>query len=286
LGLGSTVIGKKCYELIPNGGCGYSNCRVFARQGIVEYEYRACVDGHDEVFLIAAVPYYNEKGNRAGILQAVTDITQMRKLEKELISISDRERLLISQELHDGIGQVLTGMSYLVEKLIRRMRGTNSSELKIVQDISSLTHEAIEKTRNITKGLMPVFVSKDAMFSSILHLADDIRQLFGIVVQLELAGMPDNLSRDEMTQLYYIIKEAIHNSVKHGHPSTISVTWISDNGSYELSIRDDGLKGILSVERSGGMGLNIMKYRAGLIGASLFSGFEGNGFLVRIKKNY
>ncbi len=225
-----------------------------------------------------------EYGNKHLVQMIFRDITEQLKLQKELISISDRERLIVSQELHDGIGQVLTGMSYLIEKLIRRMRGKNTSEMKTLHDIHELARDALDKTRNITHGLVPVFANEEAMISSIMRLADDARRMFGVNVLLDLDGMPRGLSRDEMTQLYYIIKESLHNSVKHGSPKTIKVKWVADNGSYELSVRDDGLKGVLVPGRTGGMGMNIMKYRAGLIGAHLFSGFEGNGFMVKITK--
>lgn len=281
---GEPVVGKKCYELLRGIGCDRQSCLVFSNGGIVEYEYRNHSNEKDAAFLIAEVPFYDEKGTRAGILQSVTDITEIRKLEKELISISDRERFIVSQELHDGIGQVLTGMSYLIEKLIRRMKGKNNSEMKTLYDINELVRDALDKTRNIIKGLVPVLANEEVMISSIIHLADDARRMFGVNVQLDIDRMPRGLSMDEMTQLYYIIKESLHNSVKHGKPKTIKVKWFADNGSYELSVCDDGFKGVLVSGRSGGMGLNIMKYRAGLIGAHIFSGFEGNGFMVKITK--
>ncbi len=225
-----------------------------------------------------------EYGNRHLVQMIFRDITEQLKLQKELISIGDRERLIVSQELHDGIGQILTGMSYLIEKLIRRMRGKNTSEMNTLHDINELAREALDKTRNITHGLVPVFANVEAMISSIMRLADDARRMFGVDVLLDLDKMPRGLSRDEMTQLYYIIKESLHNSVKHGSPKMIKVKWFADNGSYELSVRDDGLKGVAAPRCTGGMGMNIMKYRAGLIGAHLFSGFEGNGFMVKITK--
>lgn len=226
-----------------------------------------------------------EYGSRHLVQMIFRDITDQLKLEKELLSIGDRERFIVSQELHDGIGQVLTGMTYLIEKLIRKMKSKSASEMKTLFDINELAHDALEKTRNIIKGLVPVLANEEAMISSIMHLADDSRRMFGIEVQLDIERMPRNLSMEEMTQIYYIIKESLHNSVKHGNPKTIRVKWFAENGSYELSVHDDGLKGVLVPGRSGGMGLNIMKYRAGLIGAHLFSGFEGNGFMVKITKN-
>jgi len=175
-------------------------------------------------------------------------------------------------------------MSYLIEKLIRRMKDKSSSEMKTMLDINELARDALEKTRNIIKGLVPVLASEEAMISSIMHLADDSKRMFGVDVVLDIDKMPRGLSQEEMTQLYYIIRESMHNSVKHGRPKTIQVKWFCENGGYELSVCDDGLKGVLTTGRTGGMGLNIMKYRAGLIGAHLFSGFEGNGFLVKITK--
>ncbi len=278
------VVGKKCYELLDGLGCGREYCRVFSSGGIAEYEYHNSRNEKESAFLISSVLYHDEKGTLVGILQSVTEITQIRKLEKEFLLIGDRERRIVSHELHDGIGQVLTGMSYLIEKLIRRMKGKNSSEMKTLCDISELARDALDKTRNIIKGLVPLFANHEAMISSIMHLVSDSKKMFDVDVLLDIDRMPRGLLQDEMTQLYYIIKESLHNSVKHGRPKTIRVHWVAENGGYQLSICDDGLReGGLPVW-SDGMGLNIMRYRASLIGAHFFSGFEGNGFMVKITK--
>ncbi|MCX7679931.1 MAG: PAS domain S-box protein [Spirochaetes bacterium] len=283
---GLPIIGKKCFEIVKGNNCNESCCEIVRGKKMVEFELRMNQMERELNYYIVEVPFYNEKGEQTGILQSVTDITPLRTLERELIQLSERERRHVSQELHDGIGQILTGMSYLIEKLVRRMKAKESFQMKMLLDINELAKDALEKTRNLVRGLVPVFTAKEDLLSSIAHIAEETKRLYGIRVELELTGMPQYLEGNEMTQLYYIIKEAVHNSIKHSKATEITVQWEGDSNWYELSIFDNGKSDVKSLAHSSGMGLDIMKYRAGLIGAQFFCGFEENGFTVRVKKSY
>ncbi len=197
------------------------------------------------------------------------DITEREQLERALLNISAREQRRIGQDLHDGLGQHLTGIAFMAKvheaKLAEKQLADALDAAKIVR----LVNEAIHKTRELARGLLPVLSDAHGLMSALQMWAGEVEDLFGI--SCRFACETAVLIHDDgmATHLYHIAQEAVTNAIKHGQSRDILIRLAQDNGWGALVIRDDGT-GIKEDRASTqGMGLHIMTYRAGMIGGRL-----------------
>ncbi len=150
-------------------------------------------------------------------------------------------------------------------KLAEQKRSETNDAAKIVR----LVNEAIHKTRELARGLLPVVSDAHGLMSALQLWASEVEDLFGVSCRFK-CGTPVLIHDVTMaTHLYHIAQEAVNNAIKHGGAQEILIQLIAEQGRGRLTIRDNG-KGILETRSSThGMGLHIMNYRAGMIGGSL-----------------
>jgi PAS domain S-box-containing protein len=197
------------------------------------------------------------------------DITERKHLEKAILDISAREQRRIGQDLHDGLGQHLTGIAFMAKvheaKLAEQKRPETEDAAKIVR----LVNEAIHKTRELARGLLPVVSDSQGLMSALQLWAAEVEDLFGVPCRFQ-CETPVLIHDDTMaTHLYHIAQEAVNNAIKHGNPRRVLIQLTAEEGRGKLLIKDDG-KGIgESPAHTEGMGLHIMNYRAGVIGGVL-----------------
>ncbi len=286
-GIVEDISGRKCHDILGRECCERTSCLLKHGLGKVdynEYEISGSKDGVDYHYLVAEVPFHNRKGEVLGILRSNTDITAIRRLEKELITISDRERQRVGQDLHDEIGQIMTGMSFMIEKLEKRMKKGGYPESGMVEEINELNTDAIGKMRRLMKGLNPVHLADNTLAPALRELALETMRVFGAeITYIDEVGI-ESIGHDEALQVYYIIKESIHNSVKHGKAEAITVGFRKNGEGYTLEIVDNGKISYRKNHDGEGLGLQIMKYRSEMIGAKLNYGPVDGGFRVFIKK--
>jgi PAS domain S-box-containing protein len=203
------------------------------------------------------------------IIATGIDITERKHLEKAILDISAREQRRIGQDLHDGLGQHLTGIAFMAKvheaKLAEQKRSETDDAAKIVK----LVNEAIHKTRELARGLLPVLSDAQGLMSALLLWAAEVEDLFGVACRFQ-CETPVLIHDDAMaTHLYHIAQEAVNNAIKHGEPRKVLIQLTAEQGRGTLLIKDDG-KGIAdNAVNTQGMGLHIMKYRAGVIGGTL-----------------
>jgi PAS domain S-box-containing protein len=203
------------------------------------------------------------------IIATGIDITERKHLEKAILDISAREQRRIGQDLHDGLGQHLTGIAFMAKvheaKLAEQMRSETEDAAKIVK----LVNEAIHKTRELARGLLPVMSDSHGLMSALQLWAAEVEDLFGVSCRFQ-CETPVLIYDDTMaTHLYHIAQEAVNNAIKHGDSRKVLIQLAADQGRGTLLIRDDG-KGIAeNPANTQGMGLHIMNYRAGVIGGTL-----------------
>ena len=203
------------------------------------------------------------------IIATGVDITEREQLEKAILDISAREQRRIGQDLHDGLGQHLTGVAFMAKVHEARLAEKNSPETEDAAKIVQLVNEAIHKTRELARGLAPVLSDSQGLMSALQLWAAETEDLFGISCRFECES-PVLIEDDSVAaHLYHIAHEAVNNAIKHGEPRSILIRLTAESGRGKLVVRDDG-KGIKEgVEKSRGMGLDIMKYRSGMIGGGL-----------------
>ncbi len=203
------------------------------------------------------------------VIASGTDVTERKRLERALLDISVREQRRIGQDLHDGLGQHLTGTAFMSKVLQQRLEEHALPEAVEAGKIVKLVNEAIEKTRELSRGLVPVVSDADGLMSSLQRFAGEVEDLFSVSCRFvcDVPVLLDDVAA--ATHLFHIAQEAVSNAIKHGHAARIVLALSVHDGMGRLAIEDDGV-GIGNTPASqSGMGLRIMGYRASMIGGSL-----------------
>lgn len=206
----------------------------------------------------------------------IRDISDRRHLELEVLRISDEERRRIGLDLHDGLGQQLTGIGLIARSLARTLERSGHPAADIASEITDLVQDADEQARRLARGLVPVQLGDEGLADALRRLAENAEKLFGITCLFDAnIESYDLVNRSEAaTHLYRIAQEALRNAVHHGQAETVRISLVAAAEKLRLRIQDDGT-GIdpkvigRAHDGTSGMGLNIMRYRARIIGGSL-----------------
>jgi len=197
------------------------------------------------------------------------EIEQRKELERQLLAISEREKRLIGQELHDSIGQQFTGIAFMTKVLEKRIAGKLPEEAAGAAEISKLVNEAMSQTRVLAKGLHPVDLDAQSPASALQELAATTEHLFGVNCSFTCDKPVAVADATVAVNLYRIAQEAVTNAIKHGKAKNIRIALVSNAGQSVLSIKNDGLDFESVPVKHEGMGLNIMHHRAEIINGSL-----------------
>lgn len=200
-----------------------------------------------------------------GVFLLRSDLAQRERLEKEVLEISEREQRRIGQDLHDDLCQQLTGISLLSRSLQQQLTGPVSES---ASKVTHLINECIEQTRRVTRGLHPVPDEPTGLQLALTALAASVSGTAHTPCVCQCpqpVPIPDQIAA---TNLYRIAQEAVQNALRHSGAGRIEIGLGMDETAITLSVRDDG-RGIDQPTRNGGLGLDIMRYRANSMGASL-----------------
>jgi signal transduction histidine kinase len=199
----------------------------------------------------------------------VHDITQRRKLEREILEISGNEQRRIGQDLHDGLCQQLTAVSFASESLANRLSSAAPQEVPYVTRIASLVDETLTQARDLARGLNPVDIDAGGLAAAFEDLCRKLSERFAVKCHVHSMGTVALRDNATATHLYRIAQEATSNAIRHGKAKRIDIDLEGDGEHVTLSIRDNG-SGIPHriPGRRPGVGMQIMNYRAHLIGAA------------------
>jgi PAS domain S-box-containing protein len=224
-------------------------------------------DGHEFPVEISLSPLETEEGTL--VSSAIRDITERKNLEKAILEISAREQRRIAQDLHDGLGQHLTGIAFMSKVQEQRLAEKGLAETAEATRIVSLVNEAINKTRELARGLLPVTSDSQGLMAALKRWAAEVEDLFHISCSLNIDEPVLIHDANLSTHLYRIAQEAVNNAIKHGQAKNVVIILSAQNGHGTLRIENDGIALPHDLSRGSGMGLQIMNYRARMIGGSL-----------------
>lgn len=215
-----------------------------------------------------AVSEVNVNGQRlyTGIIR---DITEQRRLEMEVLRISEHERHRIGQDLHDGLGQMLTGISLINRNIAQSLHEEKHPLAGEVDEITNLVKEADEFARSLSRGLIPVEFEQDGFNAALERLAQNAERLLNINCTLRLENKIHFDDTSSLTHLYRIAQEATSNAVKHGNASDVHILLKADKEKLTLRIDDNGTGFAPNWDQNKGLGVRIMMFRARLIGANV-----------------
>ena len=235
-----------------------------------DYEtYWLTRDGSPRLITWSSTILAGKKGATSHVIVTGIDITERKRLEKGILEVSAREQRRIGEDLHDGLGQHLTGIAFMSKVLESNLCEKALPESADAAKIVNLVNEAINKTRELSRGLLPVVSDAHGLMSALTRCAEEMQDLFRITCRFECGAPVLVYDVSVATHLYHIAREAVNNAIKHGHPSHIVIGLSAENGEGTLSVQDDG-EGISEIPANhAGMGLNIMNYRANMVGGSL-----------------
>ena len=262
-----TVVGRRVMELLT----------THTGQLVMHYLEKAFRTGVTQTFscqylLPGKLRYFETRvAVRGGgtALAVVRDVTDRETLEKEVVESSNRVQTRIGQDIHDGLGQHLTGITFLSRALERNLATKNLPEAAEAAEISKLVIEALAQTRNLARGLFPVEVESTRLCQSLRELGNTAEQLFHVSCSVECDSNLVIKSKNASTHLFRLAQEAINNAVRHGRANRITILLGTNGDKAVLRITDDGVGLPPDHARRTGLGLRIMTYRAQKVGGNL-----------------
>ena len=201
------------------------------------------------------------------IIVTGTDLTERNRLQKEILKISEQEQARIGHNLHDGVGQTMTGVSSLIEALESELTG---DQRRSAARIHHLIQEAIQEVRHMSHSMSPASVKNRGLGGALHLLAETIRSNHRTACTCAVNSDIKIEDPEKETHIYRIAQEAANNALRHGHPSSIRIS-LQRLGKHEavLKIEDNGTGLAKRTPAHAGIGLRVMDYRANLIDGSL-----------------
>ncbi|MGD2186736.1 MAG: sensor histidine kinase, partial [Desulfobacterales bacterium] len=232
--------------------------------------------------LVLSATLTDSKGNKRGQLMSVADISArkhaekaLRDLSSRLINAQERERKIVSQDLHDSIGGKLTGIKYSLEKIISDLENVPDTLKTSLKDVLSIVQDTIEETQRITKHLHPSILDDLGLFAAIQGICREFKAIYSDIhitsnFEIDEHDVPGSLK----ILIFRILQEALNNVAKHSGADTVNLSLKKSKRTIELTIEDNG-KGFDihealpadSPER--GLGLQSIRERTELFGGSI-----------------
>lgn len=238
---------------------------VFARARPVEMEYDQRSGGGTASYRALLVPEMEDTRTVLSVMIICRDVTERKRMQREVLEISAREQRRIGQDLHDGLGQLLTGIGFMVAGLQQTVRDGQTVDDQALREIRQLVEHAIGQTRQLAEGLDPVTVAMRGIHDGLQRLALQTEGIYGIPCSLAVDAALPPLRADVATQVYRIAQEAVNNAVKHAKPSAIQIRLDREHGRLALRVTDNGVGFTPVGQDHRGLGLRIMDYRATMI---------------------
>jgi PAS domain S-box-containing protein len=205
------------------------------------------------------------------------DVTDRIALENEILQAGEREHQRIARDIHNGLGQLLVGTAYMTNTLQKDLAAKSLPEARQSRRILKVIYEAIAQTRNLARGLRPVKPESNGLMAALKALAVRTKTMFRVECRFSCRRpvlIEDNAIA---THLFRIAQEAVTNAIKHGRSGRIEISLAKTPERINLVVRGNGPSITARNGKKPGMGMRIMRYRAGMIGGSFAIRKEAGG---------
>ena len=211
----------------------------------------------------------DDEGKVEYVISIGIDVTDRRRLEQEILQISELEQRRIGQDLHDGLCQHLAATELMSEILEQKLARKSKADAARVAEIGLQVREAIIQTRLLARGLSPVVVESEGLMSALQELAGYTERMFRVACEFRCDAPVLIHDHTTATHLYRIAQEAVSNAIRHGKARRIVIALTQAAGRVTLRIKNDGAALPRDLGKAKGMGLRIMRYRAAMIAGSV-----------------
>ncbi len=250
--------------------------RIVHERGEVTFD-----DGGRPIRMIGTVQDITERKRAEELIQRSQE--ELRRLSVQLLSVQEEERKRIARELHDGIGQSLSAMKFLLENRLHWMeKNFPPGNLRDLESMVPMIQNAIEEVRRIQSDLRPPILDDLGILATISWFCREYQGIYGSIrVQRQLAVEEDEVPPPLKTVIYRVLQEAMNNVAKHSRATKILLSLRKVGDCLELVIQDNGvgveLDRIISRKTEKyGLGLSSMRERTELSGG-FFSVQSGKG---------
>lgn len=226
-------------------------------------------DGKPLALWVCVSPIRDARGRVVGASTIARDMTAERDLETRLLEAGEHERQRVGRDLHDGLGQQLSGLELLCRTLTRALEKRGLPEAKTAHLMVSQIQEAIVQTRALARGLTPVMDRPNGLMLALEELARTTRTLFGVRCAFHCEEPVLLAEHTSALHLYRIAQESVTNAVRHGQARRVDVSLARTARNLVLEIRDNGTGLPARPRNSDGMGFSIMKYRTSMLDGTL-----------------
>ena len=218
----------------------------------------------------------DSEGRTVSATTIARDISERRVLEQAVAAATEQESARIARELHDGLGQQLGGLLFLMNGLSRDLQTANAPQAETASQLSKELSTALTLARNLAHELYAVPPQPDGLVQALENLADRVADERKI--ECAFAGAPPVLVHNPSVanHLYRIAQESIQNALKHSRATRIDLELARQDALVELRVRDNGI-GFPTQRKTCGLGLHTMEQRARLIGGRLIVQTQPNG---------
>jgi signal transduction histidine kinase len=204
---------------------------------------------------------------RTAILSA--ELAERKRLEREILVISEREQRRIGLDIHDSLCQHLTGTALAEQFLVEKLSARDAPEVEDADRVVGLIEDAISMARGLAAGLSPIETEGEGLLTALGDLAAHFSSQFKVACRFVFEEPVLIQDAAAATHLYRIVQEAVHNAIRHGRAHNIGIQLGKAGCLVTLTIVDDGHGLPDGMPLSQGMGLRNMKYRASMLGGSL-----------------
>lgn len=228
-------------------------------------------DGSEYIIEWEIAPVKDVDGTVTHWVSVQRDVTERHLLEREVLDVSTREQQRIAEDLHDNLGQSMTGILMRMRAMGPLVDETGEEELKSgFAELTQLIKKGQERLRRQVRELYPVSLADDGLVPGLRELASNAEVLYGITCRVGCDAPLTVASSSIATHLYRITQEAITNAVQHGHATVVEIRVEVDDSHLLLTIENNGERVTQnSLQKSNGMGVRIMEQRARAIQAGL-----------------
>jgi signal transduction histidine kinase len=221
-----------------------------------------------------------DRGEVSGFVQV---LDERKRLEADCLRVCEREKAAIGQELHDDVCQLLAGVACLLEVIAQKAKTAMPELMPTFKDLSAQLNAGMDRTRSLAHSLVPMRLVTMGLPGALRELASQAERNFNIKVHVSLPRTLPAQKPEQILHLYRIVQEAISNAFKHGKATVVRVELVRDRNKMSLTVRDNGSGIPEEASRKQGIGLHIMRYRAGALGGQVqISPEAGQGSIVTV----